>query len=70
MEKLKAKRNIKELIKAPSYQKDSHVRWEAAWALGEIDDPLAVEPLVDALGDENVDVRERAAWALGENPRF
>jgi bilin biosynthesis protein len=42
------------------------VRWEATRALGELGDPQAVEPLVEALEDERVYVRRGAAWALGE----
>jgi HEAT repeat protein len=37
-----------------------------AWALGEIEDESAVEPLVAALKDSDEDVRATAAWALGE----
>ncbi len=43
--KLKEQRNVKELIKALNYQKDDNIRNEAAVALGEIGDPLAIEPL-------------------------
>jgi hypothetical protein len=51
-------------------------REAAVYALGELKDPRAVEPLIEALKDENPDVRERAANALqkitgqnfGENP--
>lgn len=47
---------------------DGHpnVRDRAAWALGEIEDPTAVEPLLKALQDSEAGVRARAAWALGE----
>ncbi len=41
-------------------------RWEqAAWALGRLGDARAVEPLIAALKDEDLKVREQAAWALG-----
>jgi bilin biosynthesis protein len=42
------------------------VRWETTRALGELGDPRAVEPLLEALEDERVYVRRGAAWALGE----
>lgn len=42
------------------------VRSEAAHALGEIGDARAVDPLIDALQDEDRRVRERAARALGK----
>jgi HEAT repeat protein len=43
------------------------VRLAAAWALGEIESPDAIPPLVEALArDEEAQVREAAAWALGE----
>jgi HEAT repeat protein len=41
-------------------------RMRAAVALGEIGDPRAVEPLIAALGDENLNVRIDAAKALGK----
>lgn len=47
---------------------DAHVevRDRSAWALGEIEDASAVDPLLNALKDSEVRVRARAAWALGE----
>lgn len=45
---------------------DPAVRWEAARALGELDDRRAVEPLAAALaGDAGAGVRATAAGALG-----
>jgi len=41
------------------------VRCEAAWALGEIRDPLAAEALIGALKDEHLGVRRNAVRALG-----
>jgi HEAT repeat protein len=45
-------------LRSPSQQ----VRWEACKALEGIADPSAAEPLVEALGDEDLDVR----WVAGE----
>jgi HEAT repeat protein len=64
--KLKASRDIKGLVKALDYKKDSNVRREAAIALKELKNARSVEPLVDALKDENAFVRDNAAEALGE----
>jgi len=41
------------------------VRRKVAWALGNLRDRRAVEPLIRAVQDERADVREQAAWALG-----
>jgi len=43
---------------------DPGVRWGAALALGKIKNPLAVEPLILALADEQAVVRAEAAAAL------
>src|SRR5512136_2608782 len=43
---------------------DADVRLEAVWALGEIGDERAVEPLVEALKDEDWYVRKQAATSL------
>lgn len=42
---------------------NEHVRWEAAKALGEIEDPGAAPALVKALEDDNISVR----WAAMES---
>jgi HEAT repeat protein len=42
------------------------VRINAAWALGEIEDPAAIPALTAALRDDrDPEVRRMAAWALG-----
>lgn len=70
VEKLKAKRDVKGLIKALGYEKDMKVRQAAAEALGQIGDAQAVEPLVRALkhrymySDEKTPVWEAAEEAL------
>ncbi|MEO0247749.1 MAG: HEAT repeat domain-containing protein [candidate division WOR-3 bacterium] len=66
IEKLKAKRNVKGLIKALTYQKNVYKRQEAARALGEIKDAQAVEPLITALKNDPDIVRAACAEALGK----
>lgn len=63
--KLVEKRDIKGLLKALSYPKDTEVRRKAAEALSDIADPQAVESLLIALKDESAAVRAQAASALG-----
>lgn len=53
------------LIHALQFDSSFVVRWRAADALGKIGDPLAMEPLIRALNDENPNVRGYAALALG-----
>lgn len=62
---LKAKRNVKGLIKALRYRKSVHIRETAAKILGEIKDIEAVRPLIRKLKDSESAVRVAAAWALG-----
>jgi len=64
--KLKAMRNIGGLARALKYRADSGVRADAAQALGELRNRLAIPPLVGALRDENRLVRKNAAQALGK----
>lgn len=45
---------------------DEEVRVLSAFAMGEIRDPRAVDPLIIALRDESEDVRAQAAISLGE----
>ena len=63
-EKLAAKHDLKGLIKALGYQKDSGVRRAATFGLGKLGDVRAVEPLVGALRDVSPGVREGAVLAL------
>ena len=42
------------------------VREQAAFGLGQLRDRRAVEPLINALKDQNADVRQQAAFALGQ----
>jgi HEAT repeat protein len=46
--------------------KDSHIRWHAARALGQIGDPRAIQTLANGLCDENESVRWASARALAE----
>ncbi len=64
VEKMKARRYVKGLIKALGYPNDDKIRSGAARALGEIGDVSAVEPLITALKDGNWDVCLAAAEAL------
>ncbi len=54
---------VKYLVKLMSDHR-SHVRWEAAKALGPIGDPAAAQALVNALEDEDTDVRWLAAAGM------
>jgi len=45
---------------------DSRTRVKAAWQLGRLKSPVAVEELVKALDDVSLPVREQAATSLGE----
>ena len=42
------------------------IRWTAAESLGRLEDPAAVEFLIDTLWDDDPRVRLKAAWALGQ----
>jgi hypothetical protein len=72
VEKLKEEKNIEGLIDVLGYENDQESdaisigRREGAWrALVEIGAP-AVEPLIEALGDKNVNIRRFAAGILGD----
>jgi HEAT repeat protein len=67
VDKLKAKKNIKGLINALRYAKDSNVQSAAGTALvsiGDIRDSDDIESLIAALNDPNEDVRGIAAVAF------
>jgi HEAT repeat protein len=59
IEKLKARRDVKGLIKALSYPKDAEIRLQAVQALGEIGDARAVSPLFAAHKDKD----RKVSWA-------
>lgn len=62
---MKSKGDVEGLIEALNYDKDHNLRISAAWALGELGDPSAIDPLVEAL-DDRKRVKDVAAKALGE----
>jgi HEAT repeat protein len=64
-EKLKAKGNVRGLIRAVRDRKDARRRRTAAVALGELGDCRAVEPLIQVLHDDDWDLGRAAAEALG-----
>lgn len=61
-----AEKDVEALIKTLQHKKDPPAQNKAALALGEIGDPRAVGPLIQALKDENDFVRLEAAEALGK----
>ena len=65
VEKMKAKKNVKGLIKVLGHR-DYHLRASAAFALGETGDARAVEPLIASLKDSASFVCIYAAGALGK----
>ncbi len=64
IEKLKANKDIAGLIKALKYKKNSTIQIEAAQALGQLKDPRAVGPLIEALKDSYAAVLRRTENAL------
>jgi HEAT repeat protein len=66
IDEMRAKREVKGLIRALRYQKNVDIQANAAEALGEIGDTIAVEPLIAALKDNYWGVRKYAAKALGK----
>ena len=63
---LAAKHDVKGLIKALGYKTDPNVRKDAAKALGEIGDVIAIEPLIMSLQDDALSVNLSAVLALGK----
>lgn len=70
VDRLKAKRDVRGLIKLLATQSDATTRQMAARALGQLRDPQAVQPLFTALHDSEAQVRKDAAWALGQLGSF
>ncbi len=64
---MKAKKNVKGLVKALQYKKNPEIQIYVARALGEIRDARAVKPLIQVLlKDENPTIRKTVAEALGD----
>ncbi|GAB4505354.1 MAG: hypothetical protein Fur0043_23490 [Anaerolineales bacterium] len=64
IEKMKARRDVRGLIRALKYDKD-WIRCDAAYALGDVGDARAVKPLISILKDREFKVRQAAIVALG-----
>ncbi|MBN1486778.1 MAG: HEAT repeat domain-containing protein [Anaerolineae bacterium] len=65
IEQLQIDKDVAGLINALSYEKDWHIRQQAAGALGQLGHVQAVLPLIEALRDGYWPVRQSAAAALG-----
>ena len=65
IKKMQREKNVEELIKLLEHE-DKKVRTKAVYALGEIGDTRAVEPLTNRLKYEKMYTRARVAWALNE----
>ena len=65
-QKEQAAKDVEALINTLRYKKDPPAQGAAARALGQIGDPRAVDPLIEALENEYIAVRLGAAQALGE----
>ncbi|MDI6718784.1 MAG: HEAT repeat domain-containing protein [Methanomicrobiales archaeon] len=63
-EMMKVARDVPRLIETLLYSEDMFARARAAEILGELQNGLAIEPLVEALADSHASVRENAAEAL------
>jgi HEAT repeat protein len=66
VDRLEETKDVKGLIKALEYAKDSQIQYWAARALETIGDARAVEPLMNAFTVGDDEVRQAAASALGE----
>lgn len=66
VEDMKAKKDTEGLIRCLKNKRNIFVRIDAARALGDLGDPKAIDPLVEALKDKFRPVREAAAEALGK----
>ncbi|VVB97590.1 HEAT repeat-containing taxis proteinF [uncultured archaeon] len=67
IDEMKAKKNVKGLVKALQYKKNPEIQIYVARTLGEIGDARAVKPLIQVLlKDENPTIRKTVAEALGD----
>ncbi|MDD1763829.1 MAG: HEAT repeat domain-containing protein, partial [Methanobacteriaceae archaeon] len=65
LEKMRAEKDIKGLIKALDPTEDKHIREKAAYILGDLKTKEAVEPLISVLKDDYWPIRKAAALSLG-----
>jgi HEAT repeat protein/beta-lactamase regulating signal transducer with metallopeptidase domain len=63
---MKTREGVESLNALLLRDENERVRRKAAWALGEIRDPLALEALTAALEDQDGRVRATAKWAISE----
>ncbi len=63
IEKLRAKKDIKGLVKTLKHE-DSNIRMFAAISLGEIGDERAIAPLIQSLKDEEEEVQNEVLNSL------
>jgi HEAT repeat protein len=66
IDEMKAKRDFEGLFGALNNKRNVYTRRDAAKALGEIGDAMAMEPLIAALKDPKKDVRDAAVEAIGK----
>jgi len=66
IEKQKSRLDIKGLIKAMDYRKNTEIQKAAVVALGELRSEAATEPLLSLLEDENCRYKPQAVTALGK----
>jgi HEAT repeat protein len=66
VKRLQLKRDVRGLIAASRYEAAHNVRLAAVEALGSLEDPEAIEPLIAALKDEDERVCKAAMRALGK----
>jgi len=63
---MKVRSSVESLVTLLMRDENSRVRHKAAWALGEIRDPQALDALTAALNDQDQRVRATAKWAITE----
>ncbi len=66
VENLKAKKDVEGLINVLGRKRDSDMRRQAAKALGEIGDAKVIEPLIQALTDDDVGIQSACCDALAK----
>lgn len=66
VKEMEINKDIHGLIELLNYNEEHIIRSNAAEALGEIGNIIAVDSLINSLNDEDYIVRGSASWALGE----